>query len=261
MLPLATLVCAAAAALGAPAPAPSDTLRLEVGAREIDLSGMLPHDARVIVERLVDGTWQPIAEWTNHLTVGDSAGRRVHRWITRGRRPGTAAGPAAWELFQTFDARSIAPLALRRTTSEGVEVVVTFDGPRVRGSRRDGAGAVTPLDLRLSRAAYPAAASDLVPMGLPLRPGLVLTAPVWQLGMSDAETRVFTVIDRRPTPVAGRTWDAWAVEEHALRDGRAVLIGTWYLVEEPPYMVYAEVVGPGGARQRMTEVLIEPTAR
>lgn len=254
MLSLALLV---ASFLATVPTAPADTIHLRVGSPEVDLSGMTAHDARVTVERLVEGVWQPVVEWTNHLSVGDSAGRKVHRWITRGLRPGDTDQPAAWELYQTFDARSIAPLALRRTSSDGSELILTYDGPRVRGTQRAGADApFTPVDLQLSAAAFPAAASDLVPMALPLRRGLVLVAPVWQFGMRDVETRIFDVVDQRPTTVAGQEWNTWVVEERALRGGPPVFLATWYVVNEPPYMVYAEVITAGGARQRMTEVLL-----
>ena len=237
------------------ASAGADTLRLEVGSPEVDLSSMKPHSAKVLVERFVDGAWQRVTEWTNQLKVGDSAGRPVHRWTTIGSRPLPNGGTATWTLEQTFDKASIRPLGLWRTTSDGNEVRLTFDGSKVRGTRRVGPdGAVTPVEVQLSRAAYPAGASDLVPMGVKLKEGLVMTAPVWQMGMPDAETRIFTVVARRPTPVAGKTWNAWVVEERAVRGSTQVFIGTWYVVDEIPYMIYAAVVGPDGGKQRMTEV-------
>jgi hypothetical protein len=253
------LVCTALLGLLSPPPsfAASDTLRLGVGSPEVDLSRMVPHDARVTVERLVGDVWEPVVEWTNHLKVGDSAGRAVHRWTTIGRRPGASGQPATWELYQTFDARSIAPLGLRRGSSEGTDLQLVFDGRHVRGTRKAGDGAITPVSLELTRAAFPAAASDLVPMAVRLSKGLVIDVPVWQPGMPDVETRVFDVVDRRDMTVAGRSWNAWVVEERAVRAGSPVFIGTWYIVDEPPYMIYAEVVGPGGVKQRMTEVPLE----
>lgn len=240
----------------APAPPAADTLRLEVGSPAVNLSRMRPHEAKVVVEQLQNGEWRPVTEWTNRLEVGDSAGRPVHRWTTIGTRPLPGGGTATWHLYQTFDAATIAPLGLRRTSSDGNEAALVFDGPRVRGTRKAANGTVTPIEVTLSRAAYPAAASDLVPMGVALRDGLVMTVPVWQAGMPDAETRVFTVLGRRDLTVAGTRWNAWAVEERAQRAAGTVFIGTWYIVEEPPYMVYAEVEGPNGSRQRMTEVLV-----
>lgn len=235
-----------------------DTLRLEVGSAAVNLDGMLPHEAKVTVERLVDGTWRPVVEWTNRLQVGDSAGIAVHRWTTIGTRPLPSGGTATWQLDQTFERRSIGLLGFRSTTSDGNETSYTPTGTGIAGTRRIGAsGTRTPLEVKLSRRAFPAAASDLVPMGVALEVGLVMTLPVWQLGMPDVETRIFTVTDRRTTKVAGKDWKTWVVEERAVRDGAHVFLGTWYIADDPPYMVYAETVGPNGARQRMTEVLVE----
>lgn len=44
-----------------------------------------PHAARVRV-RVGEGDGRLTAEWTNELTHGDSAGRAVHRWVTKGTR-------------------------------------------------------------------------------------------------------------------------------------------------------------------------------
>lgn len=235
----------------------TDTLRLTVGSPEVDLSGMLPHVARVTVERLIDGEWQSVVQWTNTLEVADSRARPVHRWTTIGQRAASTNQPPTWELYQTFDAKSIAPLGLRRTLAGGGSLQLAFGGPRIHGTQRAGDGTETPVNIELSQAAFPASASDLVPMAVRLEEGMVMTAPVWQFGMPDAETRVFTVLGKRDVTVEGTTWNAWAVEERAVRNGGLTFIGTWYIVEEPPYMVYAEVVGPGGVQQRMSEVLVE----
>jgi hypothetical protein len=52
----------------------------------------VPHAARVRVGLL---DTPPTAECTNELTVGDSTGRRVIRWVTKGTRPATAGGTMA----------------------------------------------------------------------------------------------------------------------------------------------------------------------
>jgi hypothetical protein len=139
-------------------------------------------------------------------------------------------------------------------TAASLTPAALLGGPLPSGA---GPPRAEPIDFTLSRPAVPAAASDLVPMGVRLQKGMVLTAPVWQLGMPDAEARAFDVVDRRELAVAGKTWNTWVVEERALRDAGTVFIGTWYLVEEPPYMAYAEVVGPNGSKQRMTETAVE----
>lgn len=59
----------------------TDTIRLEVGAKELDGRVYARHAARVRVW-VGPGQGRMRAEWTNVLTVGDSAGRQVHRWVT-----------------------------------------------------------------------------------------------------------------------------------------------------------------------------------
>ena len=60
----------------------SDTIRIEVGSKEVNGRVYLPHAARVRVR--VGGPDSPItSEWTNELTLGDSAGRPVMRWVTK----------------------------------------------------------------------------------------------------------------------------------------------------------------------------------
>ena len=64
-----------------PATLAADTIRLEVGAKEINGRVYAPHAARVRVR--VGGVAAPItAEWTNELTLGDSGGRPGMRWVT-----------------------------------------------------------------------------------------------------------------------------------------------------------------------------------
>ena len=60
-----------------------DTVRLEVGAKELDGRVYAPHAARVRVW-IGPGEGRVRGEWTNVLTHGDSAGRKVHRWVTTG---------------------------------------------------------------------------------------------------------------------------------------------------------------------------------
>ena len=64
-------------------PQASDTIRLEVGSKEVNGKVYAPHAARVRV-RIGSDTSRVVSEWTNELTVGDSAGRAVHRWVTKG---------------------------------------------------------------------------------------------------------------------------------------------------------------------------------
>jgi hypothetical protein len=87
-----------------------------------------------------------------------------------------------------------------------------------------------------------------------MKPGRVMTAPVWGPNMPLAETRIFTVIGKEPTPVEGQQWNAWKVEERRASD--RTLLAIWYLVDESPYMVAGDVVLPDGRVQKMTEVAI-----
>ena len=229
----------------------SDTLRLEVGSPEVDGRIYPPHKAR---NRVYAGeTDSVVTEWTNELTLGDSAGRRVMRWVTRGKQ----AGGVTWELLQTYDARTLAPYAYSYSSSAGGSARLTFDGPRVRGSRVAGGAAATmqDIDRTLTQAAFMANASDLVPLAVGLKKGAIMSAPVWSPGMANSEVRVFTVLDQVPVKVEGSTVQAWKVTEH--RQSDAKLVATWYLTESSPYMVFAEVVLPNGAIQRMSGVSLD----
>ena len=239
-----------------PCPAGEDTLRLHVGSAEVRGAMYPPHLARNRVYRGAEGS-PPVATWTNELTLGDSAGRRVMRWVTRGTRLSPAGDTVVWVLRQTYDAATLAPYAYSHTASDGAATVLTIDGPRVRGTRRPAgdSAAVQQVDLTLDQAAFIASASDLVPLAAGLCPGRVMTAPVWGPAMSNAEVRVFSVVGRQRVDVEGTPVDSWKVEERSARDGR--LVATWYLTEQSPYMVYAEVPLANGQVQRMTGVALD----
>ena len=241
----------AAAIFGA---APADTLRLQVGSPEVNGAVYPEHRARNRVYRGDAGS-PPVTQWTNELTVGDSAGRPVMRWVTRGGQTGTESGGATWELHQTYDARTLSPYTYSLRTSSGAFTELTIDGTRVRGSRKASPTAeVETIDNTLSYAAFPAHASDLVPLAVGLRQGAVMTLPVWSPGMPDAVLHVFTVRDRQPVEVEGTSVEAWRVDEHRHSDG--TLVATWYLVDRSPYMVYAEIPLANGTVQRMTGVAL-----
>lgn len=245
-----SLLCCLLPAL--PGTTPPDTLHLEVGSRAVNGRIYAPHTARVVV-RVGDANSPPTTEWTNQLTLGDSAGRPVMRWVTRGTSPQPNGGTLTWELRQTYDAETLAPYGYASESSLGGYSRLRFEGPRVRGIRRlPGDSAERAVDLVLDRPGFIASASDLVPLAAGLREGAVMTAPFWAPGMTRTETRVFTVLGRTPTLVEGKTWDAWKVEERRQADGQ--LLGTWYLVEQSPYMVYGETPLPDGRVRRMTEV-------
>jgi hypothetical protein len=132
---------------------------------------------------------------------------------------------------------------------------LTIDGGRVKGTRKmPGDSAVQPVDLTVERMGFIASASDLVPLAAGLKEGAVMIAPVWGPEMPQSELRVFTVVGKVPTPVEGKVWDAWKVEERRYSDGQ--LLAAWYLVEESPYMVAGDVFMPNGRVRKMTEVAL-----
>jgi hypothetical protein len=234
--------------------APSDTIRLEVGSREINGKVYEPHAARVRV-RVGEGEGQVVAEWTNELTHGDSAGRPIHRWVTKGTRRSPDGNSVTWEIRQTYDAVTLAPYGYAASSSAGTWSKLALDGVRVRGTRRmPNDTAVHQVDVTLDRPGFVASASDLVPLAAGLSAGKVMTAPVWSPNMTKAELRIFTVVGRGPVDVEGTKVDAWKVEERRHSNGQ--LLATWYLTESSPYMVYGEVPLPNGQVQRMSEVAI-----
>src|SRR5687767_4958992 len=93
----------------------TDTVGFEVGSDAVDGRVYGPHAARVRVYTDAGGA-TPVSEWTNELTLGDSAGKRVMRWVTKGRRQGPGGQPVAWELRQTYDARTLAPMGYHMTS-------------------------------------------------------------------------------------------------------------------------------------------------
>ena len=274
---LLTLVSLLAVELQAPAPAPvgepilpamlrtatvgagtsqgssADTLRIEVGSDRVDGRVFPPHRARNTV--YIGDSTEPAVSWTNELTVGDSAGRQVMRWVTRGGPAGDGEG-TEWELRQTYDARTLAPLAWERTAGNGAFVRLRMDGTRVHGVRRaPGASAHDTIDVTLDRLGFIASASDLVPMAVGLRAGVVIIAPVWAPGMAAAEERVFTVLGEQAVTVEDAEVVAWKVEERVLSSGD--LVANWYLTEASPYMVYAEVMQADGLVRRITGVALD----
>lgn len=232
----------------------SDTIRLEVGSSLVDGRVYRPHAARVRVRTDAGGA-TPVAEWTNELALGDSAGMSVMRWVTRGTRTGPNGQPVQWELRQTYDARTLAPRGYAMTSSLGAAVRLSIDGTRVRGTRRASSDAPEQsVDQPLERAGFFAGASDLVPLAVGLEAGRVIVAPVWSPGMTRAEDRIFTVVGREAVTVEGARIEAWKVEER--RPGQAAPASTWWLLDRSPYMVYGETTGPNGEVRRMSEIEI-----
>lgn len=235
------------------AAAPSDTIRLEVGSPLVDGRVYAPHRARVRVH-LNSLDTPPTNEWTNELTIGDSAGRKVMRWVTLGQFD-TATREPGFDLRQTFDLVTLAPLGYALTTKSGARVRLAIEGNRMTGTRRlPNDPAERTVDQTIPRLGFIASASDLVPLAVGLRAGAVIVAPFWGPNMPTAESRIFTVVGRERTTVEGTEWNAWRVEERRESDGR--LLAVWWLVDESPYMVAGEVYLPNGTVQKMTEIAL-----
>jgi hypothetical protein len=232
----------------------SDTIRLEVGSKDVNGRVYAPHAARVRVHVGSLDT-PPTAEWTNELTLGDSAGRPVMRWVTKGTRSAPNGGTTTWELRQTYDAITLAPYGYHARSSNGAFTQLTLEGTRVRGTKRvPGDSLVQQVDVTLDRPGFVASASDLVPAAVGLKEGAVMTAPFWSPAMTRSELRVFTVLGQVSVNVEGTDVTSWKVEERRHSDRQ--LLATWYLLDKSPYMVYGEVPLPNGQIQRMTEVVI-----
>lgn len=231
-----------------------DTLRVSVGSPQVDGRVYKPHAARVRVWVGTDPS-RLRAEWTNVLRLGDSAGRPVMRWVTTGTSVTPGGDTVRWELRQTYDAQTLAPYSMHRTSSTGAMSFVRIEGRRVVGSRRTSRDAeVEKIDYEIDRPGFAASASDLVPPAVGFKEGLVIVAPVWGPPMTKSEMRVFTVLGRVDVDVEGTVVNAWKVEER--READNTLLATWYLTESSPYMVYGEVPRADGSIQRMSEVEI-----
>ncbi len=242
------------AAVGRVSAPASDTIRVEVGSPEVDGRVYAPHAARVRVW-VGPGEGRMRAEWTNVLTHGDSAGRKVHRWVTSGTQFTPAGDTVKWVLRQTYDAQTLAPYGIARTSTTGAESSLRIDQRRVSGTRRASRDAAEEqVSYEIDRPGFVASASDLVPLAVGLKAGQVIVAPIWGPPMTAAEWRVFSVRGKADVNVEGTVVNAWKVEEHRQGDGK--LLATWYLLDRSPYMVYGEVPLADGSVQRMTEVEI-----
>jgi hypothetical protein len=200
-----------------------------------------------------DGSGRVRAEWTNTLTLGDSAGRRVQRWITAGYSVAANGDTVRWELRQTYDAKTLAPYGIVRTSTTGASSTLRIDGHHVTGTRQARSdGPVEQIDYTLDRPGFVASASDLVPGAMKMRPGLVIVAPLWTAGATSSEMRSFRVVGQQSVDVEGTQQTAWRVDERRLSDGKH--LATWYLTDESPYMVAGEVPLADGSIQCYTEI-------
>ena len=226
-----------------------DTVFVEVGSPAIDGRFFKNHAARV---RIYRGDTLA-AEWVNELTMGDSAGRRVMRWVTTGKPVPAFPNRVLTVLRQTYDARTLAPLGYWVEASNGAFTRLAIDGKTAKGSRKTpNDSTARPVEIQIARLGFFAGASDLVPVAAGLKIGQILVAPVWGPNMAAAEDRIFVIQADTVVNVEGTPTKSRKVEERRRSDG--ILTANWYLLLESPYMVYGEVPLPDGRIQRMTEV-------
>lgn len=231
----------------------ADTIRIEVGSPKVNGRVYKPHRARVRVH-LGSTDTPPTNEWINELTLGDSAGRPIMRWVTLGQID-SVTGKAGFDLRQTFDLETMAPYGYLLTTARGARISLAIDGKRMRGTRKlPTDSTVQQVDQPIPRMGFIASASDLVPLAVGLKAGSVIIAPVWGPNMPAAESRIFSIIGEVPTMVEGTEIKAWKVEER--RESDRQLLAIWYLLDKSPYMVAGEVFLPNGQVQKMTEIAL-----
>ena len=164
-----------------------DTIFVEVGHPSINGRLMQPHAARV---RIYRGDTL-VSQWLNELTLGDSAGRRVMRWVTTAEPVPAFPDRVTSVLRQTYDARTLAPLGYWSTASTG--------------------------------------ASDRVPIAAGLKHGTVMVSPVWSpANPGTTEDRVFTVIGDTAVLVEGTPVTSTKAEERRRTNGS--LFANWYLL-------------------------------
>jgi hypothetical protein len=233
-----------------------DTTRVDVGSALVDASFMKPHAARVKIYR-GDSL---VSQWVNELTIGDSAGRRIMRWVTTGEPARDNPNRPLTVLRQTYDARTLAPLGYHNAGNSGAFTRLRIDGTSVTGTRRTASDTTErPVQMTIDRPGFFGGASDLVPIGAGLKKGQLFISPVWSPGSEKTEDRVFKVIGDTTVNVEGTPVKSIKVEERRRANG--TLFANWYLMLESPYMVYGEVPLPDGRVQRLTEVAIPVTGR
>ena len=247
------LAAAACAVVVTPAlaqePAAPARLAIEVGSAEVDGRFYPPHRARNRV--YPPGATTAVTTWTNELTLGDSAGMPVMRWVTLGTQP----NGTTWELLQTYHAVTLAPITYSYRNSAGAEKLFRIAGTRVSGHlRAPGDSAARPFEWTLPRLGFMANASDLVPPAVGLESGAVMSMPVWSGDANAPVQHVFRVLGERAVEVEGEQVTAWAVEERV--EATDELKATWYLTERSPYMVLAEIPGPNGVT-RITGISLD----
>lgn len=233
----------------APTSTLADTTRVEVGSPLVNGTFYVSHTGLVTMVRMSSGSTDTIGRWTNELIMGDSAGRPIHRWYTTGWTRGSDGTTTRFDLWQTFDARTLALHTYRLRSGKGTDVRLTIEATRVRGSYRAHADSQPRnVDIMLRHAGFVAGAADLVPPAMGLREGLVIVMPVWNPPADSVETQIWTIDRRRQKEFEGRSLEAWEGAQH---DADGKRIGSIWFVNAPPYMVRWDFVASDGGVVRL----------
>jgi streptogramin lyase len=238
-----------------------DTVRIEVGSPLVDGSVYPAHSGRVTRLRIEGQRVDTTGSWTNHLEIGDSAGTPVHRWHTTGTVTSDNGGRTRFELWQTFDARTLALYAYHLRSDQGALIRLSIDGRRVWGIRRAGGDSlVTTVDFMLPRPGYVGGAVDLVPQAIAggLRVDVAMRLPVWSPPSDKIMEQVWAVRRRTTTEFEGRQVPAWEMI-HFAPDG--VQRGTIWLIDQPPYMVRWDLEAASGRITRFVGESLTPSSR
>jgi hypothetical protein len=250
MLAAGLLASAQAARAQTNAPASTDTVHVEVGSPLVDGAVYAPHSARVVKLLVRGDRVDTTAVWTNRLEIGDSAGRRVHRWLTAGWGGPAGGKRVGFELRSTFDARTLALLGHDLRSESGAGWKLAVDGSTVRGLRRTPADTtMRPVELTLPRAGFAAGASDLIPFAMKLREGLVMTLPLWSPPGTEVHDEIWRVTRRGTYAFEGRDVPSWEMEQYGPEDGR--LRGRIWFIDDAPYVVRWDLFNEDGSIVRM----------
>ena len=231
-------------------PADADTVHVPVGSPLVAGSVYQPHVGRVIRLRIEGDRTDTTAVWLNTLVVGDSGGRAVHRWHTGGWSGPPGGARTRFDLWSTFDAKTLALLGWHMKSAAGFEARLAIDGRQVRGTTKPpSASEPQPVDFELSEAGFASGAADLIPYAVGLREGLTMTLPLWSPPGRAVQTQIWTVTGRESIAFDGRSVPSW-VMEHFDAGGPSAKGRIWF-VDEPPYVVQWDLFGENGVLIRM----------
>lgn len=228
----------------------ADTVHVEVGSPLVNGSVYQPHVGRVVQLRITGERTDTTADWLNTLVIGDSAGRVVHRWHTGGWSGQPGAKRNEFNLWSTFDGRTLALLGWHLKGGGGFEARLAVDGKTVRGTLKPPASdTVQHVQFELPEAGFASGAADLIPYAVGLREGLTMTLPLWSPPGRKFERETWTVTARDTVQFDGRAVPSWVMEQFA--PGGTTAKGRIWFVDEPPYVVQWDVLHEDGTLVRM----------